>query len=357
MEKTLPPLTAIECVWFATKDGLQIRTSRRAISLRGKAAVDVVPLLLRAFAHPRSAASVLEEMSGRVPPARLQPVVDALEQKGVLVRVEGAGAESTPAVDLERYRSMSQLFREEWRSDREAIERLRSRNLLVVLAPECPVSPLLGSLARAGVGRISAVLAGTDAEPATDLPRSELDLLMTEVLTWHPPLAGDQGLDQLVTGRDLVAFVGLGPALLHPRALRLQEACIRHRVPLIPLGLVDEGAVQLGPTYVPDETACLYCAEQQLTRALALVGGGRVMRDWNLGAGGRPRSSASRAGLGMFALEILRGLSGLRSPISAGVVVNLDFSAMETENQAVLRFPRCQHCGPARDLPKMRLWG
>jgi bacteriocin biosynthesis cyclodehydratase domain-containing protein len=359
-------LKTVQSVWFPSKEGLQIRTARRSIVLRGGAAREVVPLLLPLFDGSRSRAEVLDQVKGRLDVSRLGGVIDALVDKGVLAPAEdpgpGPAARGRPIGDL-----LSQYFLAETGKQFQSLNRLAGARVIVAM-PEAGEPGLLGALGRVGLGHLRMVsLRGAQspagAAPALDSHLQEelrreagqgLDVDLVAV-----PADDDTALEAALAGADLVTFVGTGPLFLRESSVRLHRLALGKRVPFLGLGFLDGGVAQIGPMVFPEVSACLTCVQAQVERAMDVVRAGPVAGALDQLAHQvvKPSPALRGCAMGLFTQEIVRALTEGQVPLSVGAVINLRLERLETETIAVMKLPRCPSCGPSRNAPRVRIWG
>jgi len=116
----------------------------------------------------------------------------------------------------------------------------------------------------------------------------------------------------------------------------------------------------VGPTFVPERTACFSCFRQRLfagatePKHVFSDPGVKVYRPsspWSIGAEAAPWLSLIAS---MFALDVIAAMEGKGFTLNNFLVVhrlNLTF-----QRESVLRLPRCEDCSPVRNAPSLNVF-
>jgi molybdopterin-synthase adenylyltransferase len=140
----------------------------------------------------------------------------------------------------------------------------------------------------------------------------------------------------------------------------VNAACVGSGQAWIPVGLrAWEGFV--GPTVIPNETACFACYSLRTKANLAeFEPFQRYENHLKAGAprrvfGSLPQFSPIIAG--MTAIEVAKILTRFSAPTTFGRVLTFDFLSFIAAFHPVLKLPRCPVCGaPAQHLPMNKPW-
>lgn len=115
--------------------------------------------------------------------------------------------------------------------------------------------------------------------------------------------------------------------------------------------------VEVGPTFVPGDTACFGCYEQR-----------RVSNEPGYAEGAERAERLALAGLdtgrlaveaadGILAVEVLKLVGAFSRPMTYGALFSLDLGTLASGLHPVLKIPRCATCGaPARNRPTTSVW-
>jgi bacteriocin biosynthesis cyclodehydratase domain-containing protein len=113
-------------------------------------------------------------------------------------------------------------------------------------------------------------------------------------------------------------------------------------------------SAQLGPTVVPNQTACYTCFDLRLRANQPDLEGYLAYQAHNSTPGGRvdPGSTAPLLSLiaGQVALEVMRLLIGFAPPVTVGRFYEFSVGSPVAISHDVLRGPRCASCGRERTL-------
>ncbi|SBT40103.1 TOMM precursor leader peptide-binding protein [Micromonospora narathiwatensis] len=138
----------------------------------------------------------------------------------------------------------------------------------------------------------------------------------------------------------------VGPARL-ARLAELARACHRDGPLLVPVFWDDDRAV-VGPVVAPGQTPCWHCAQLRLTAGADPAVAAEFWRQLALGgdeaaAVALPEVTGRMLG-NAAAFELFRALTGALAPDTAGGVLLLDASTLESDRERVLPHPLCPVC-------------
>ncbi|MFU8874100.1 TOMM precursor leader peptide-binding protein [Micromonospora sp. SL4-19] len=181
-----------------------------------------------------------------------------------------------------------------------------------------------------------------DPEPYAEALRPELAELRADGL---PVEVGFHAGTPDLRGADAVVYC-TAPAGL-ARLADLARACHRDGPLLVSVTWDDDRAV-VGPTVPPGQTPCWHCAQLRLTAGAEPAAAVEFWRQLALGgdataAAVLPEVSGRMLG-NAAAFELFRALTGAFAPDTAGGVLLLDSSTLESARERVLPHPGCPVC-------------
>ncbi|MEO3769116.1 TOMM precursor leader peptide-binding protein [Micromonospora sp. B9E7] len=148
-----------------------------------------------------------------------------------------------------------------------------------------------------------------------------------------------------LTGADALVYCTDRTGL--PQLAELARICHRDGPLLVPVLTDDERAV-VGPTVEPGRTPCWLCAQLRLTDAAPATDAADFWRHLAVGAGPdvpAPLPEVTARMLGnAAAFELFRVLTGAMAPDTAGGVLLLATSTLESSREQVLPHPACPVC-------------
>lgn len=116
-------------------------------------------------------------------------------------------------------------------------------------------------------------------------------------------------------------------------------------------------SAQIGPTFIPFQTACHTCLDLRVRTHQLDADGYLAYRDQLETAGRRPDegliSPFCAAVAGQAVLEAMRLLTGFAPPVTIGRFYELSARSPATIPHEVLRVPRCKSCGRQRTTPEL----
>jgi hypothetical protein len=297
---TLParPRLLDHLVVIPLADGLVVEGTGERQVLRGKAATELIPDLLRLLDGTHGIDDLATTL-GR-PRQHIHAAVALLYACGLLEDAEQApawpgGVAPEVAAVLGRHLDTTRVNR----SVGAALTRLAAARVVIV-AESTAARSLAGSLRRAGVGQLS--LAAAD--------------------TWEPSLAGasEDGIDLVIAlAEDSTVSTAFDA---------LDEWCDRARVPWLRSAYTSAG-IELGPRFESGHTACYRCFAREWPANLA-----------------RPSDRHRIAWYGLVADEAIALLSRVGKPTSTNGVTTLDLAGWQDRTVLIPRRPGCPRCCP-----------
>jgi bacteriocin biosynthesis cyclodehydratase domain-containing protein len=303
---------------------LQLRTARQNLLLRGAAARDLLPKVL-----PLLDGTLTEsEISTRLAPlsrGNLRALLELLDEHSLLSEESGP-APTQPETNARYFQFVTG-------SRHETPQRLANASILIVDATTHG-GLLDAALQSCGVGRRTRI-------PVIACPESDA--------AWR---------DQF-SGWDAVTLLVQGPAVLVPWLAAYNRALVNSgRIGYV-LSLLGDDAVQLGPTLVPRQTACLGCLLDHFERTTALLDGIGFRERWLSqmaleSARSTPRTA--RLGANLAALDLVHAFTPWPSSKTVGQLLTVDLRSLRTKTFRFPRLPRCRACGRG-DRPPDKVWG
>jgi len=239
------------------------------------------------------------------------------------------------------------------------------------------VIPLALNLASVGTGRMLVL-----AEPVTrrdigrsrhlsaaDLGRHPADVIATQLAgAGQPASVTAVGADpssvlewqQLLRECSLVISACSKPVIFNAAYESLNKAVLAANVMWLPLAVVDNTEIQMGPAVIPNETACYKCYEYRFQSNVGHVDSYKAFAD----TVNAMKETENFGVLPPFAeiaanyatVEAVRMLAPDMTPICAGKLLTVNVEDLSAERHPVLRVPRCPHCNAHAGRVPERVW-
>jgi bacteriocin biosynthesis cyclodehydratase domain-containing protein len=225
------------------------------------------------------------------------------------------------------------------------------------------------ALASAGVGTIIGADAGkiTDGDIADsaftprDLGQPRLRALEESVAALNSFVTFRALLGDLFAAEDAALPAKLSMAVLaedvfdpgHHAAMN--RACVAKNVPWI--GYRSFGTkIEIGPTVIPNETACYRCYELRRASNTDAFGAELDLRARLAEAGGPAAALNITLGADLVALEVIKTLTHFANAATYGHVYTVDILSMQPRLRPLLKIPRCPECGKEARNPMVNAW-
>jgi len=210
----------------------------------------------------------------------------------------------------------------------------RSRHLGAADLGRHPAEVIAAQLDRAG---LPAGVTAVGAEPSS-------------VLEWR----------QLLRECGLVISACSKPVIFNPAYEMLNKAVLAANVMWLPLAVVDNTEIQMGPAVIPNETACYKCYEYRFQSNVGHVDSYKAFAD----TVNAMKETENFGVLPPFAeiaanyatVEAVRMLAPDMTPICAGKLLTVNIEDLSSERHPVLRVPRCPHCNAHAERVPERVW-
>jgi SagB-type dehydrogenase family enzyme len=315
------------------------------ITLRGKSVSTILPALMPLL----NGRLTIKEIAGRLPNYSEQAVRDTitlLYMRGILEEGRTYTTNITkeklqwfkPQLDFySRYTDVTRYSRNRL----EVLERLQhSRIALVANSPAA--YELATGLVELGIGQLNIVLLNaTEADARwTALKQASP---FTQVQFYDGGLSACAQPEAWLVGQNMLLFVGLpwdGSTIRH-----LNQLALAYKV-ILQCGLFDNGTIEIGHVYYPDQSPCYECANLQGALNLQRVG----PHDMAL-----PHDSdcidfvaETRLGVGFMTLSVLTTLTRLTPPADS-TVNRLSLKTLAWETQTLYKILACPVCGQVED--------
>lgn len=360
-------------VWQAD-DCLQIRSEGKSIVLRGNVARTAVLKVLALLDGTLSRSEVRMRIAALDNPEQCGKVMQALVQRDMIEAIDPVPDE-LKVYDPEKLKSLSKHFKLTAGKAWEPLLTMRRSTILLVGAAEL-VIPTALNLAACAAGRIvvlSDPIAPRDIGrsrhvSAADIGRHPADLINAQLGGKLPVTAtavsGNPATvlewRQLLKDCTLVITACSRPVLFNDQYDALNKAALEEGVCWLPLAVLDNREVQVGPSLIPHETACFKCYEyrfrsnfRQIESYQAFADSINALRDIEDHGVLAPFAELAA---NYAAIEAIRLLTPDLTAISAGKVLSINLEDLATQKHPVLRVPRCPHCNQHAERCPERVW-
>ncbi|TQK03382.1 TOMM precursor leader peptide-binding protein [Herbaspirillum sp. SJZ107] len=165
---------------------------------------------------------------------------------------------------------------------------------------------------------------------------------------------------QLLRECDLVISACSKPVIFNPAYESLNKAVLAANVMWLPLAVVDNTEIQMGPAIIPSETACYKCYEYRFQSNVGHVDSYKAFADTvnamkeveNFGV----LPPFAEIAANYATVEAVRMLAPDMTPICAGKLLTVNVEDLSSERHPVLRVPRCPHCNAHAERVPERVW-
>ncbi len=353
---------------------LQLRSAKRSMSLRGGAVQKVLPNLLPLLDGTLNEAEIVARLDGKVESARVRSVLKALIEKELVEQLLPPPS-FEPAIDWSHNGTVQRYFGSQTGSRYEVLGAIRQARVLLV-GGGIGTAALVSALGHLGLAHLTVVddskVSARDIEQnpictPDDEGRPSAQVLKERLAFDDPEIRVEcdsvmpgsvQEWRSRLEGATFAVIAASGPALFQPWLEAVNEAALELRLPWTTVAWLDERIFQIGPTVVPEVTACHHCFVEQFQRGVAFLEGYRpfeqMMREGDQStSAGTPLAQWPAE---LLAIEVVRAISRGPEAATYGKLLSLDLSKLEITFHAVAKLPRCTACGPTRDSPRMRIW-
>ncbi|PTT78996.1 hypothetical protein DBR42_22290 [Pelomonas sp. HMWF004] len=355
-------------------DCLQIRTETRSFVVKGVAARNIALKVIAILDGESTVAEIREKLTTFDKPEAARKILDALDQRKMLEFVEPVPAELA-GYDAGKLESLAKHFKLTAAKRWDPILKMRASIILLHGSPEVVIPTALNLLACAAENLVivSEPVSARDVARSRHLHAADIGRhpahIVTEQLNGKLPanikaISGTpQGLDewrQLVRGCSLIISAASKPVVFNAEYRELNQAVLAENVYWMPLAVLDNRAIQIGPSLIPGETACYQCYEyrfrsnvRQLESYQAFTEAVNAVRELDDHGVLAPFAEIAA---NYAAVEAVRLLTPELRAATAGKVVDISLDDLTTETHPVLRVPRCPHCNAHADRCPEQVW-
>jgi bacteriocin biosynthesis cyclodehydratase domain-containing protein len=375
MSSTRTPIKLIDHyqVW-QSDDVLQIRGANKSLVLKGLVVKRVLPRLLPLLDGSLAEEEIRAKVGAEEDGQQLLQVLEVLGQRGLIERIEPA-PEALAAHAPAKVAALAKHYKHTTTSRWTPLLAMQTTPLVLSGHAELLIPlalNLAGLLARELLIVADAVSASDAAHSryltGADVGASVADVIRRQlpsdsacvvraaaqrpqsVLEWRELLAGSQ----------LVVTAHCMPVVFNPELDALNRAVLAEGVRWLPVAVLDNREVQIGPAVVPAETACYKCFEYRFRSnfthlesydhfARALAAAGEVVDFGVLGP-------FAELAANYAAIEAMKLISPEHVPESAGRLLSISLDSLSAKHHPVLRIPRCPHCSEHVERCPERVW-
>jgi bacteriocin biosynthesis cyclodehydratase domain-containing protein len=330
--------------------GVQFRGAGAPVILRGAAADEALPFLLRAMDGSRSWGEIVSGRPPEVPREAVIRCLATLHAKGLLRGDDPAPAAKEPVLARQSLFWGRHLALARGAASAADVEARLGATRLVLVGGGLFGAATYDVLARSGLGPMR-VLAWDDAEVLPEaLAASPLPPRGAAVLPTTSVGAAESALRPWLADADLLVTATRNA----PRALlaAVNRFCLERRVPWLRANEAG-GELDLGPLVVPFASACHTCLTLREASTLEEAIEEEIHQEAlaeERPAGTTPPLGESIAGAvlaaGLVASEVVRIVTKLAPPSLLNAVLRVSLLGGAQEKSRLLRVPRCADCYP-----------
>jgi bacteriocin biosynthesis cyclodehydratase domain-containing protein len=347
-----------------------VRGPYRSTLLRGRLVTDVFPRLVPLLDGTRTFDDVVRHLD---PGGAMPGLRTALLQLVDVGMIETDADEPVLPPHLETQRRFIRQFGGSATTTR-AITTGR-----VLVAGEGPLVPaLVHALAATGVAEVGvcsgARVTSADVGQSVHLDPAHVGAPLTSTvtealagrtearLTTLPTLPADKlSWQEALSGYDVAVLALDAPVVSLPWVEEFNKAALALGVAWTSAALLQRATVHVGPSVVPQDTACWKCFESRFrsnlghaTRYEEFMAHVRDAEEY-VDQGGLPEVTGFAANLA--AMEAVRLLAREELYVrTAGALLAINVWDYSLEVHPVLKLPRCSHCSSVHGVPSERTW-
>lgn len=361
-------------IWHQA-DAVQIRASQKTLLLRGEFVRQLLPKVLVLLDGSLSCSEISNQLATDKQAADLLSIFAMLQHKELLEQVEPCPATLLHLPAAKR-QALSRFFANQQQSAWRTLTQLQQSRVLLCGQPELliPLALGLGSLMLGHIGILASTVTESDlahsrylteadlgSHPAVAVRRhlsSELPTGILAIEQWPDSILSWR---QLVQDYDLVITAYSKPIIFNTLFCELNQAILLEAVRWLPLALLEQKELQLGPAVIPGQSACYKCFEYRLRANLAHL----EYYDAFAESFNRLEQLPDFGVLPPFAellanyavLEAMKLLSDDFSALSVGQLLTIHLTSFSSQSHPVLKIPRCPHCSEFTERCPERIWG
>jgi bacteriocin biosynthesis cyclodehydratase domain-containing protein len=356
-------------------DVVQIRAQQKTLLLRGELVRHFFSQVLALLDGRYTQNEILAILNQHEHAAQLQGLFAVLQQKELLAPVEAcpSALQHLPSGKLE---ALARFFANYSSSAWQTITMLQQCRVLLFGQPELLIPIALG-LSHLMVGQICLM-----ANPVTAADCAHSRYLTDADIGLHPAavvqrlvagelcsaiVATDGYPDSVLDWRqqlqpfDLIITADSQPIIFNDMLAELNQAVLLTGTRWLPLAVIDNKELQLGPAILPGQTACYKCFEYRLRSNLSHLEHYDAFAETFNSLKQRPDFGVLAPFSELLAnyavLEAMKLLSDDYSAISIGKLQTFSLDQFNNQSHPVLKIPRCPHCSEFSARCPERIWG
>jgi bacteriocin biosynthesis cyclodehydratase domain-containing protein len=360
-------------VW-QSEETLQIRGAAKSLVLKGPVVKQVLPLLLPLLDGSHTEVEVRANLAGQPDARQLGQAFDALHQRGLIERVEPVPPELVvhpqPKVD-----ALARHFKNTTPARWAPLLAMQHAPIVVIGSAELliPLALNLAALLAREIIVLCDPISASDIAHSRYLSATDAGVDAAEVIRRNLSAGSACSVRSIarrpanvLEWRGLLADAGLAitafcmPIVFNSELEAINKAVLAEGIRWLPLAVVDNRELQVGPAVIPTETACYKCFEYRFRSnfthlesydhfAQAFSAMGEVV---DFGVLGPFAEIAGNFG----AIEAMKLLSPEHVAESAGKLVAFSLDTLSAKHHPVLRIPRCPHCDEYAEQCPERVW-
>lgn len=361
-------------IWHSA-DAVQIRAQQKTLLLHGEFVRQLLPKVLALLDGSLTSTDIANQLATQQQAAELFAIFAMLQQKELLEQVEPCPV-TLQHLPVAKRQALSRFFANQTQSAWRTLAQLQQSRVLLCGQPELllPLALGLQSLMLGQMGLLASAVTQTDLAHSRYLTEADVGTHPAQVVRRHLSpaqqmdiLAIEQlpdsvlGWRQLVQDYDLVITAYSKPIIFNTMCNELNQAVLLEAVRWLPLAVIEQKELQLGPAVIPGQSACYKCFEYRFRANLAHL----EYYDAFAESVNRLEQLPEFGVLPPFAellanyavLEAMKLLSDDFNPISVGTLLTIHLTTLASQSHPVLRIPRCPHCSEFTERCPERIWG
>jgi bacteriocin biosynthesis cyclodehydratase domain-containing protein len=356
-------------------DVVQIRAQQKTLLLRGALVRQLLPHVIALLDGSFTKTEITNQLASHEQASELIGLFDVLQQKDLVESLTPCPV-ALKHLPAGKVAALSRFFANHSQSAWPTLSGLQQRKVVLCGQAELLI-PLALGLSSLMVGRIclvSAPITALDIAHSRYLSDIDLGLHPAAVVRRQVGLAQQADIvaveqvpdsvlswRQLLQQQDLIITAYSKPIIFNSLLSELNQAVLLEGLRWLPLAVIENKELQLGPAVIPGQTACYQCFEYRLRANLSHLehydafatafNSLQQLPDFGV----LPPFSELLANYAV--LEAMKLLSDEFAATTVGKLLTLQLDTMVGQLHPVLKIPRCPHCSEFTEPCPERIWG
>lgn len=361
-------------VW-QSKESFQIRGARKSMVLNGEVVKTALPKVLALLDGSYCEDEIVSKLSEQDNAELLLKILNALRQRELLEEIIPV-PQSLSDCHSEKLHALANHFKNTSTNTWQPIVSLQEKPIIIFGQAELviPIVINLSSCFARSILVVSDKINKSDIAHSRYLDDSDLDSHPVDIINKNLNSTSKTTVsiveykpESLVEWRQLLRESRLAitafckPILFNAELDAFNKAILSENVRWLPLAVIENKELQIGPSVVPTETACYKCYEYRFRSNFnQLESYDHFAQTFNA-----MQDTVDFGVLAPFAelvanyaaVEAIKLLNPEQIAASAGKMLSISLDTLSSQQHPVLRIPRCPHCNEYSERCPERTWG